>query len=333
MRVAHLAPLVGNLLLATALLAGLGSKVGAAPEVIEPSTEWPSCSLDWNADGTADPISVEWSAGRQLLVVSDGGSGNVIAVLPISPRETALDGGVGSLGDLDGDGANDLVVTNVWFTAASDVVLIVHVYSTQTWRELGYVVARSNGDQISVSLVGDLTGDLSVDDDDLAEAIAMLGQVPDPGDIAYAADLDRDDCISLSDIVGLAGGGAPASPKSLADVLAAVEFAVASTLDPTLSDPPLSPCFLGKLKCVWCAFKCGSQLKKAADCMFGCRDQAIACFEDYEDMIDQMICYEGVKQHCYVPCLDGVAQSAGTCTDCIYKCVPRLPQRLAATSP
>lgn len=166
--------------------------------------------------------------------------------------------------------------------------------------------------------VGDLDGSQAVDFADVSLLLDHLcGEGPSVDEVI--ADVDVNGTVDLADAVALTWqGGATLDEARLTTFVTQLnELAV--------DGPPPGQgggTQLGLLGCAWCWIRCFSYMNQAADCAAHCQAQYDAC-KNLDTVWDQCFCMADVRRNCMPNCLALVANAAGRCGSCVWKCAPR----------
>jgi hypothetical protein len=259
----------------------------------------------------------------------DGATGGTLCQLSAPPGEGLFGLSVVPVCDLDGDGRGEIAVASLVDPTSETPTGIMHIYSAASCKEVSYIkgISQSVVTVPDVKVVGDLSGDKLVDEDDLLMMLAGLTGEQVAAD-PYALDVDKNAVVDLNDAVELLNlQGTTTSSACEQTIVAMVNAAEALLDDPGYTGNQTQvgePIQAGIIGCVICAFKCGKWLKKAADCADSYRTQMNACWDNnVGDCFAIYECLDNLRLNFLPTCLANVASAAGNCGKCITKCGPQ----------
>ncbi len=283
---------------------------------------------DVSGDGVDEIAQTLWYSDTSSTVqVYDGKSKALLLTWHSPAGETAFGSGVADTADFDGDGLGDIAISSV-----SGQVGLIRVYSSANGKTLA-ILRQSPGvpaDTSDVQQMGDLDLSGSVTSADLATAASLALA----GDVHELADWDVDGVTTVPEVTGVAALLGTSLPASAAQSLVDAVNAADTSFD---ADDVLSATYVngtlvvkrkrgGFFKCLICAIKCAADLRHAADCIGIRKTIAEECFALHPNVcsLEYTECVEQRERTALEDCIKRVAEAAGECGECVYRCGPRL---------
>ncbi len=275
---------------------------------------------DVNGDGVTDVVVAEpfTVTGAGPVVAVSGLDGRPLQVFGTPAGVKYFGMGVGQVADLDNDGGAELAVASLSYDLPSAPVVLLHIYSVASGQPIGVVEIRDETalTPADIRLLGDLDEDRTVGPTDASILLDYLTGQGTIGDRALA-DVDQDGLVELGDAVRLLSR----TGMSLDDCRRALVAAQLNEM--MLADPwDQGTQQLGLLGCALCWIRCWAAMSQAADCAAYCQAQFDAC-RDAPTQWDECECMINVRTTCMPTCLAQVANAAGSCGSCVWKCAPR----------
>lgn len=277
---------------------------------------------DMDGDGVSDVAVCDPMAG---VVEIFGGDGSLLCRLT-APMEEGLFGfAVFPVCDVDGDGFPEIAVASLTDYDQEFPGGIIHLYSVVKCKEVAYLKNVDGVAAPAVSLVGDLDGDGTVGYADLLMLLAGLGGEDLEAD-PYALDVNADGVVDFADAVELLGLEGTQAVSACEASVAALVSGSESLLNDPMYTGVLGACgevlSQGPIGCLICAIRCGSHMKKAAECVFSQRRRIAELCDPLADqgrIFEYTECFRE-QRLATTRCLQDVAGAAGSCGSCIYKC-------------
>lgn len=280
----------------------------------------PIAIADINGDGVADFAQVLRGGNPYVSRVQlvDGASGAIIRTITSPPQLKGFGLGVYGLTTGVGASAPDVAIMSV--NAADEAT--ISLYSPASGLANATITVAPGGVAGTVSLLamGDVDEDTFVTVDDLAAAVGFWA-AGTTGPSIVQADFDGDGVVSENDVweVALRLGMSTEDILSV-DFVSGIPdtFGMAGPADGTETND-------GVFGCLWCFIWCAKDLNKAVDCVANLPCPWDTCLAQYPNVnSDEFVdCFRTAKANGIKKCLKDIADAAGSCGKCVYKCGPQ----------
>jgi hypothetical protein len=287
---------------------------------------------DFNRDETAEVLKEFIGAAGHTIELRASNSDALLAQFRVGIFQTIVWDLCDAVGDLDGDGVADLLVSVVeTVPETGGGVVLCRAFSGANWIMLGQMSVEWNADGVSQPWLVQVAGDVVVDGVVDGADVGTLFESPPDLDLLASdqraalrvADESLDGYVGAAEILNVAIIASSAPQSNTALVRARLVGLTQSTAG-----------LLGDLWqwlttgfCAQCAIDCASQLDAANALVDECNRESESCREVLEhvdaDPEDVVRCWRQYER-CQAALADLLRGAGGTCSKCILKCVPKL---------